>query len=327
MVAAIVLLGTGAVVLYTGADVAVRWAGRLARAAGLPAFLIGALLFGVDLEGLGTAVIAAAGEQTQIAAGEIFGTVLFLFSAAFGAALLFAPRPVPSPDPVMVVAPSVPMAAAALALYDRFIGRYEGAILVLLYVGYVIFLLKRPREEADAPGEAPGGEEAPSAEEAPGGEEAPSAERIPGQTARAAAATVLGLLILALGAAVLVGGGSRLVEQTSLLPGFVGAAVIGVLASLDEVLLEILPIRRGTPDLATGNLFGTMAAFSSGVLGVTALVRPLDVDGAGNAAFLGMAALYTLVSVVFLLRGRAGRILGVVVLAAYAAWLTVLASV
>ena len=315
MVAAIVLLGTGAVVLYTGADVAVRWAGRLARAAGLPAFLIGALLFGVDLEGLGTAVIAAAGEQTQIAAGEIFGTVLFLFSAAFGAALLFAPRPVPSPDPVMVVAPSVPMAAAALALYDRFIGRYEGAILVLLYVGYVIFLLKRPREEADAPGEAPGGEEAPSA------------ERIPGQTARAAAATVLGLLILALGAAVLVGGGSRLVEQTSLLPGFVGAAVIGVLASLDEVLLEILPIRRGTPDLATGNLFGTMAAFSSGVLGVTALVRPLDVDGAGNAAFLGMAALYTLVSVVFLLRGRAGRILGVVVLAAYAAWLTVLASV
>ena len=313
MLVAIVLLVTGAVVLYTGADVAVRWAGRLARAAGIPAFLIGALLFGVDLEGLGTAVIAAAGEQTQIAAGEIFGTVLFLFSAAFGAALLFARQPVPSPDPVMVVAPSVPMAAAALALYDRFIGRYEGTVLILLYVGYVIFVLKRPR---DAEGD-----------QAPAGDEEVPAGPATGVRSRAAAATVLGLLILGLGAAILVGGGSRLVESTALLPGFVGAAVIGVLASLDEVLLEILPIRRGTPELATGNLFGTMAAFSSGVLGVAALVRPLDVDGAGNAAFLGMAALYTLVSVVFLLRGRAGRVLGVVVLAAYAAWLAVVASV
>lgn len=313
MLVAIVLLVTGAVVLYTGADVAVRWAGRLARAAGIPAFLIGALLFGIDLEGLGTAVIAAAGEQTQIAAGEIFGTVLFLFSAAFGAALLFARRPVPSPDPLMVIAPSVPLAAAALSLYDRYIGRYEGAILVALYVGYVWFVLRQNRVRQH--------------EEPPHVEGPEPSGRASGEAPRAAAATVLGLLILAVGAALLVGGGSRLVEQTSLLPGFVGAAVIGVLASLDEVLLEILPVRRGAPELATGNLFGTMAAFSSGVLGLAALVRPLDVDGAGNAAFLGMAALYALVAVVFLLRGKAGRVLGVVVLAAYAAWLAVLASV
>ncbi len=100
-----------------------------------------------------------------------------------------------------------------------------------------------------------------------------------------------------------------------------GAAILGVLVSLDEVLLEILPIRRGTPDLATGNLFGTLAAFCSGVLGIAALVRPLELDSASLLAFLGAAGLYAIVATVFLARGRAWRGLGVVVLGVYAVWL------
>jgi cation:H+ antiporter len=106
----------------------------------------------------------------------------------------------------------------------------------------------------------------------------------------------------------------------------VGAAVIGVLVSLDEVLLEVLPIRRGTPDLATGNLFGTVAAFCSGVLGVAALVRPMAIDSAAGLAFLGAAVLYAIVATVFLARGRAWRGVGVTVLALYAVWLLAGAS-
>jgi len=87
------------------------------------------------------------------------------------------------------------------------------------------------------------------------------------------------------------------------------------------VLLEVLPIRRGMPELATGNLFGTLAAFTTGVLGLAALVRPLVVDSAAASAFIAATVLYAIVATVFLARGRAGKLTGVTVLLAYALWI------
>src|SRR5687767_3487774 len=104
---------------------AIRGAGALALAAGIPLFAIGALLFGIDLEGLGTAVVAAGRGQTALAAGEIFGTVAFLFSAAFGAGLLVAPRPVRSPPAEHVLLPSAGLFTIAIASRDAYIGRIE----------------------------------------------------------------------------------------------------------------------------------------------------------------------------------------------------------
>src|SRR5437868_2724993 len=79
---------------------------------------------------------------------------------------------------------------------------------------------------------------------------------------------VAGLGALFGGAWLLVAGGIRVLTRTGLAAGFVGAAIVATLASLDEILLEVLPIRRGHAELATGNLFGTMAAFTSLVPGL-----------------------------------------------------------
>src|SRR5207249_3423248 len=108
----------------------------------------------------------------------------------------------------------------------------------------------------------------------------------------AAIVAVVGLAVLFGGAWLLVAGGIRIVVRTGLQAGFVGAAIVASLASLDEVLLEVLPVRRGRPELATGNLFGTLAAFTSLVPGIAALIRPLQVDGAAAVAFIAAAGLY-----------------------------------
>jgi Ca2+/Na+ antiporter len=76
------------------------------------------------------------------------------------------------------------------------------------------------------------------------------------------------------------------------------------------------------PELATGNLFGTIAAFTTGALGLAALIRPLAIDTAASSAFLVIAVLHAVLSVVFLARGRAWRATGVVLVTAYAMWLT-----
>jgi len=302
MLVAISLLVAGAAVLTVGAEAAIRGAGRLAKARRISPFLLGALLFGVDVESVGAALIAAGRGQTALAAGEAFGTVVFLFSAAFGVALLLAPRPVESPSIQMVLLPAVTLLAGAAALADRVVSRPEGGALIGaygIYLGIVILDGRGAQARAE--------EIVREAEEGP---------RVPPLVL-----LVGGLALVYAGASVLVNGGVRLLSMSGLAAGFVGAAIIGALASLDEVFLEVLPVRRGIPELATGNLLGTVAAFSTGVLGLAALVRPLEVDGAGATAFLAAAALYTVVATTFLARGRAGKVVGVAVLALYALWL------
>jgi len=299
---AVLLLLGGAAVLTAGAEAAIRGAGRLALDRGLSPFLLGALLFGVDVESLGAALIAAGRGQTSIAAGEAFGTIVFLFSAAFGAALLLSRRPIESPAPNMVLLPAAALAIGAVALSDSVVTRPEGFALVAVYVLYVNLVVRESRAARVA------------------------AERIEREAREGPGLPipvllVAGLALVYLGATVLVSGGVRILHRTSLSAGFVGAAVIGALASADEVLLEVLPVRRGMPDLATGNLFGTVAAFSTGVLGLAALVRPLEVDSAAASAFVAAAALYAVVATVFLARGRAGKLTGLVILAGYAGWI------
>jgi cation:H+ antiporter len=309
MLAALGLLALGTVLLYAGAEAAIRGATSVARALRVPAFVLGALLFGIDLEGLSTAVGASAAGQPLLAAGEIFGSVLVVFSVAFGGALILAKRPLESPDVRMVLAPAIPLLAAGMVLADRYVGRLEGALLLGIYAGYVAAVVHEGRLARA------------QAEELEGDTGTRRSSR------RDMAGAIGGLLLLAVGSGLAVAGATRFVANAGLSEGFVGAAVLGVLVSLDEILLEVLPARRGAPDLAIGNLLGTLAAFCSGVLGVTALVRPLYVDSAGALAFLGAAFLYTVVATAFLARGKAGWGVGLFVLAFYAAWLVTVAEI
>ena len=183
---------------------------------------------------------------------------------------------------------------------DRYVARIEGMFLVVMYLAYVGLLLRLGRTPVAMERETAG-----STRSAP----------------VMAALALGGVAMLVVGGTVVAGGATRFAAATGLAAGFVGAAVLGVLVSLDEVLVEVLPIRRGTPELATGNLFGTLPALAAGVLGLAALVRPLDVDSAAAAGYLAMAFLYAVVATALLIRGRAGKVLGAFVLLCYAGWL------
>ncbi len=308
MLLAIGLLVAGTIVITVGAEAAIRAAGKVAKARGISPFVLGAVLFGIDLESLGAALTAAARNQTAIAAGEAFGTIVFLFGVGFGLALLLSRRPVESPSRPMVLWPAAALVLGALAVADEQVSRYEGVSLILAYVLYLSMVL-REREPAEAVGE--------------------HVEREADEVPRVPPVLLLigGLVFVIVGATTMVEGGVRILDRTGLAAGFVGAAVIGALASADEVLLEILPIRRGMTSLATGNLFGTVAAFSTLVLGLAAVVRPLTVDSAGASAFLAASVLYTIVATAFLLRARAGKVVGVALIVCYAAWLTFSAQI
>ena len=308
MVLALFLLIAGAAILTVGAEAAIRAAGKLAMSRGISAFTLGALLFGIDIESLGAALIASGRNQPAIAAGEAFGTIVFLFGVGFGIALLVARGPVRSPSQPMVLWPAAGLVLCALALWDERLTRYDGFVLVLAYILYIGAVL-REGHAARAVGEHIE-------------HEASEARRVP-----PVALLIGGLVLVYVGANVLVGGGIRILDRTDLTAGFVGAAIIGALASADEVLLEVLPVRRGMTELATGNLFGTVAAFSTAVIGLAALIRPVDLDSSAESAFLAAAVMYTVVATAFLVRGKAGKVVGVTLVLLYGTWVVLAARI
>jgi len=303
----VVLLLLGMAFLEVGAQLAVGGVQALAVATGVSAFALGVVLFGIDTESLGSTVVAAGRGETALGAGVAFGTIVFTFGAAFGVALLLSRRPVAAPAPAKVLAPAIGLVGVTLTVTDLVVTRAEGLALVLLYVAYLSSVIVGARHERAAP-------------IAGGSDDAAGGTSGRGRLGWALARTAVGLVALYGGAWLMVEGGLRVLRLSDLTAGFVGAALVGVLASLDEVVLEMMAVRRGSDGLATGNLLGTLAGFTMLAPGVAAIVHPLTLDGAVSATLIAAAILYVVVAVTFLLRGRAGRLLGAFLLVGFAGW-------
>jgi cation:H+ antiporter len=307
MLTAVLLLLSGAIVLGAGGGAAVRGVTRFGRAHGVSAFALGVVLFGVHLEPLGATLVASAKDQSSIAAGTAIGTMGFLIGIGFAVALLSSKHPVEAPSVSMTLMPMAGLLLVALAVRDLQITRGEGIIMVAAYAAYLVASFRDGHD--------------PSLRAL-----AAEADREAGQRRRTAVPDWLlaigGLVLIWVGATLLVDGAVR-VLASGLAAGFVGAAIVGSLAAAGQTTLEVIAVRRGEFDLATGNLMGTVVAFSTGVLGIVAVIRPLPLDSSVAVALIAVAVLYTVVATAFLARGRAGRAVGATLLVLFAVWLAV----
>jgi cation:H+ antiporter len=86
-----------------------------------------------------------------------------------------------------------------------------------------------------------------------------------------------GLVLLYLGAEFLVKGAVELGQRAGVSPIVVGLTVVSIGTSAPELVVCILAALRGSPELAAGNVLGSNLANVGLILGLAALVRPLEV--------------------------------------------------
>ena len=86
-----------------------------------------------------------------------------------------------------------------------------------------------------------------------------------------------GLVLLYLGAELLVKGAVELGQRAGVSPIVVGLTVVSIGTSAPELVVCILAALRGSPELAAGNVLGSNLANVGLILGLAALVRPLEV--------------------------------------------------
>lgn len=143
---ATLLLVVGMVLLLLGADWFVDGAGGLARALGISALVLGVLLAGLEPEEMLTAAIASGRGAPALAVGNVIGTNVTIVTAALGLSALLFPMVIDRSVRRQAVIATLVSVIPIVLLFLGTVTQLEGVLLLLVFVGYTLFLLRTDRE-------------------------------------------------------------------------------------------------------------------------------------------------------------------------------------
>lgn len=132
-----------------------------------------------------------------------------------------------------------------------------------------------------------------------------------------------GLLGLILGGEALVRGSVGLATRLAMPPFLIGLTIVGFGTSMPEMLVSVDAALRGVPDVAIGNVVGSNIANILLIVGLTALVWPISVQGSSvRRDCLVMLAASVLILAIFAQGSISGLSGGLLVLAllGYLGW-------
>ena len=284
----VVLLVVSLLVLAVAGDQFVVGAARVARAMSIRPAVVGAIIggLGASLPELAVSGVASVRGSTQIAVGNLVGSIVANISLALALAAMVAPIRVESRT-IRREAPASVAAAAIFALLLRGgLTVADGAILAAGVAVAVAFLLGAARSS--------GGGDRELAVEV--GEFFP---RPRGGTGREIVRTVLGLAGMIAGAEALVASASDVATRMGVSQEFIGLSVVAVGTTAPLIAIAVQAARRGDHDLAVGsvvgsNLFialagGALVGFVSGGSSSAGTLAPVLMVSLAVASWIFMA--------------------------------------
>lgn len=140
------LIVAGLALLVVGGELTVSGATGLARALGVPEAIVGLTLVavGTSLPELATNLVAIVRKQGDLALGNIVGSNIFNLLFVLGITNVIAPIPLPESGIVdLFVMLGFTLLLFPLATVKRSIGRRDAGVLLVAYVGYVVYLATR----------------------------------------------------------------------------------------------------------------------------------------------------------------------------------------
>ena len=302
---AAVQLTIGLVALYFGGEWLIRGATALASRLGVSPLAIGltVVAFGTSTPELVVSLDAVLSGANDIAVGNVVGSNIANIGLILGLAALVRPAVVQAKivrvDLPIMVAVSLVLAAV---LADGGASRTEGFMLLVALVAYCGFTFWEA------------GRESPRMRDELAGA-APSHETGAGS---AALFVVVGLLLLVAGGHFFVAGAVDLARAHGVSQAAIGLTVVAVGTSLPELVTSVLASRRGKGDIAVGNVVGSNIFNILGIVGVTALVRPLELGGIGPPDLVVLVGLAVATAAAVRFRGGLGRVEGTALLAVFA---------
>lgn len=257
----IFLLIIGMLFLIKGADFFVDGSASIARKLKIPSLVIGLTLvsMGTSAPEASVSISSSIKGLSDISLGNIIGSNIFNVLVVMGVSLLFVKISV-SKQTMMFEFPFVILITGLLGLFcyvisPGTISRIEGIILLVLFVGYLAFIivraLKNKEETEDLPKEIP--------------------------VWKSIIFVVIGLAGVIFGGNWVVSSSSFIAKQLGMSDALVGLTIVAIGTSLPELVTSFVAAKKGENDIALGNVLGSNIFNILFVLGMASTILPMEI--------------------------------------------------
>jgi len=292
------IIAVSAVVLAYGADWTVDSAVAIADRFRISPHVIGLTLVaaGTSAPEFAVSLTAALGDNSDIAISNVVGSNIFNLGFILGGVALVRPL---ATDAGAVWRDGLVLFLAAVSVWVLFgidlgVERSNGALLLLGLFGYLALVFARGRE--------------PRLE---GQKVEPNGAR----GWRAIARLVVGVLMIATAAELLVEAASSIAASLGVSEWVIGMTIVAAGTSLPEFTTSLVAALRGHHGLGLGNILGSDIFNVLGVLGLTALIQPVTIRPEASGSILALVGM-ALLTLVFMRSGwRLSRWEGAVLIA------------
>ena len=246
--------------MLKGADFLTEGAAALARRVNVPEIVIGLTIVaaGTSAPELFVSLVSALKGTPDLAVGNVVGSNTMNCMLIVGCAAMVAPmtisRSTVKKDIPFAVGASVVLMLLAL---NGFLGRFDG---IVLLAGFALFMVYSLRQAKNGQGDTPTEEK----------QQNPWLSLL---------FIVLGLVGLVIGSNLFVDHASSLALALGISEGVVGLTVVAGGTSLPELATSVVAARKGQSAIAIGNVIGSNVFNILLILGLTATISPLQIEG------------------------------------------------
>jgi len=303
-----VLFLAGLLLIIKGGGWFVDSAGWIARAAGIPSFIVGATIvsFATTMPEILVSVIAAAGGKNDMAVGNAVGSVTVNTALIMALSMVFLHIRVPRERYLRQC--MLLIASCAVLWLGCFTGRLPLWCSAVLGVFFVVFMLCNVQQARRDMGE--------------GGQTGFRRKDV----GKNILFFLLGAVCIVAGSRLLVNGGTAIAQFLHVPEGVIAVTLVAVGTSLPELVTTITAIRKKESQLSIGNIIGANMIDISLILPVCAFTsgEAFAVSGTAIGLDLPVCLAVTLTALVPMLAGqRSFKLQGLLLLAAYAAYVAV----
>ena len=255
----VVLIVVGVALVLFGADRLTEGASALARRMNVPEIIIGLTIVaaGTSAPELFVSLVSALKGTPDLAVGNVVGSNTMNAMLIVGCAAMVAPMTISR----STVKKDIPFSVGASVLLillavDSFLGRVDGIILLLGFAVFMAYTLMQAKTGSTDEVQA---------------ETSPVWKNI--------VYLVGGLLGLVLGSNLFVDSASSVAYALNISEGVVGLTVVAGGTSLPELATSVVAARKGQSAIAIGNVIGSNVFNILLILGLTATISPMEIEG------------------------------------------------
>lgn len=304
MILSSVVFLIGIAVLYVGAEAMVKGAATLALHYGLRPLVVGltVVALGTSMPEFVINFLSALADEDHLALGNIVGSNICNIALILGISSVVLPLSV---DRSMLRKEYPLMLGAMLAFYllalDGLISQVDGFLLVMGLVGFLVFVVLDARRHAQAsltpegpPPAIPPSDEDDDTEKAPDDIAEVEQTDLQSPLKMKMAYLGVGMVGLAVGAHLMVDSAVDIARHMGIRSVVIGLTIVAIGTSLPELAASVVSATKGEAELSVGNAMGSNLLNVLFVVGLIAMMHPLQVGATSLRVHFPVMITFTL---------------------------------